>query len=61
MSKGHRIVIGIDFIAFEIKIVMNLNKLTLKTQEALQAAQQNAFENKHPQVEKAFIFRNTRR
>ncbi len=35
---------------------MNLNKLTLKTQEALQAAQQNAFENKHPQVENEHLF-----
>ena len=35
---------------------MNLNKLTLKTQEALQAAQQNAFKNKHPQVENEHLF-----
>ena len=35
---------------------MNLNKLTLKTQESLQAAQQNAFENKHPQVENEHLF-----
>ena len=35
---------------------MNLNKLTLKTQEALHAAQQNAFENKHPQVENEHLF-----
>ena len=35
---------------------MNLNKLTLKTQESLRAAQQNAFENKHPQVENEHLF-----
>ena len=35
---------------------MNLNKLTLKTQESLQAAQQNAYENKHPQVENEHLF-----
>ena len=33
-----------------------MNKLTLKTQESLQAAQQNAFENKHPQVENEHLF-----
>tara|TARA_A100001015_G_scaffold23121_1_gene26177 strand:- start:3288 stop:5894 length:2607 start_codon:yes stop_codon:yes gene_type:complete len=35
---------------------MNLNKLTLKTQESLQAAQQNAYENKHPQVKNEHLF-----
>ena len=29
---------------------MNLDKLTLKAQESLQAAQQKTYENKHPQV-----------
>ena len=35
---------------------MNLNKFTLKTQEALQTAQQNAFKNRHPQVENEHLF-----
>ena len=35
---------------------MNLNKLTLKAQESLQAAQQKAYENKHPQVENEHLF-----
>ena len=35
---------------------MNLNNLTLKTQEAVQAAQQYAFENGHPQIEDEHLF-----
>jgi ATP-dependent Clp protease ATP-binding subunit ClpB len=30
---------------------MNMNQLTLKSQEALQSAQQYAFEKNHPQIE----------
>src|SRR5210317_90973 len=35
---------------------MNLNHLTLKTQEAVQAAQQYAFEKGHPQIENEHLF-----
>ena len=35
---------------------MNLNNLTLKTQEAVQAAQQYAFEKGHPQIEDEHLF-----
>ena len=35
---------------------MNLNNLTLKTQEAVQAAQQYAFEKRHPQIENEHLF-----
>ena len=35
---------------------MNLNNLTLKTQEAIQTAQQYAFEKKHPQIEDEHLF-----
>ncbi len=35
---------------------MNLNNLTLKTQEAVQAAQQCAFEKGHPQIENEHLF-----
>ena len=35
---------------------MNLDKLTLKAQESLQAAQQKTYENKHPQVENEHLF-----
>jgi len=38
------------------KIAMNLNNLTLKTQEAVQAAQQYAFEKGHPQIENEHLF-----
>ena len=38
------------------KIAMNLNHLTLKTQEAVQAAQQYAFEKGHPQIENEHLF-----
>ena len=37
--------------AYRKKIAMNLNNLTLKTQEAVQVAQQYAFEKSHPQIE----------
>ena len=35
---------------------MNLNNLTLKTQEAVQTAQQYAFEKGHPQIENEHLF-----
>ena len=35
---------------------MNLNNLTLKSQEAVQAAQQYAFEKGHPQIENEHLF-----
>ncbi len=35
---------------------MNLNNLTLKTQEAIQTAQQYAFVKKHPQIEDEHLF-----
>ncbi len=35
---------------------MNLNNLTLKTQEAVQNAQQSAFENEHQQIEPSHLF-----
>ena len=35
---------------------MNLKNLTLKTQEAVQAGQQHAFENEHPQIENEHLF-----
>ncbi len=35
---------------------MNLNNLTLKTQEAVQAGQQHAFESGHPQIENEHLF-----
>ena len=35
---------------------MNLNNLSLKTQEAIQTAQQYAFEKKHPQIEDEHLF-----
>ena len=38
------------------KIAMNLNHLTLKTQEAVQAAQQYAFEKGHQQIENEHLF-----
>ena len=39
-----------------LKIVMNLNNLTFKTQEAVQQAQQYAFEQRHQQIEPAHLF-----
>ena len=35
---------------------MNLKNLTLKTQEAVQAGQQHAFESGHPQIENEHLF-----
>ena len=41
---------------YDKKTAMNLNNLTLKTQEAVQSAQHFAFENEHQQIEPSHLF-----
>ena len=50
-TYSHLIVSGIAFDNIKIKIAMNLNNLTLKSQEVVQAAQQLAFERGHQEIE----------
>ena len=55
-TYSHLIVSGIAFDNIKIKIAMNLNNLTLKSQEVVQAAQQLAFERGHQEIENEHLF-----